>query len=145
MLPTSFSCGAVVYRRSKCDIEILLVKQFQDDDAWGIPKGRMEEGETYVETAIRETYEEAGVDIKIITQLPHVTITRRNYKKVVVPFLAVQTCSSEPRSDNPASEVVDVKWFNTSSLPSIYYYQRPIFDAALLMLEMNSSGRKKIR
>lgn len=134
MLPTRFSCGAVVYRHMPDRPQVLLVKQFSDDDAWGIPKGHMEEGETYVDTAVRETREEAGIDIKIITQLPHVFINRRNYKKIVVPFLAIQTCDKEPNSTHVASEVVDVKWFDISSLPSIYNYQRPILDAALMLL-----------
>lgn len=114
--------------------QVLLVKQFSDDDAWGIPKGHMEEGETYVDTAIRETLEEAGIDIRIITQLPHVFINRRNHKKVVVPFLATQTCDREPFSGHKNSEVVDVKWFDAASLPRIYAYQRPVLDAALMLL-----------
>ena len=134
MLPTRFSCGAVVYRNTPSGPQVLLVKQFLNDDSWGIPKGHMEEGETYVDTAIRETREEAGIDIKIITQLPHVFINRRNYRKVVVPFLASQTCDKEPFSGHQASEVVDVRWFNISSLPMIYNYQRPILDAALMLL-----------
>lgn len=134
MLPTKFSCGAVVYRPSTTSPQVLLVKQFLNDEAWGIPKGHMEEGETYVDTAIRETREEAGVDIKIITQLPHVFINRRNYKKIVVPFLAIQTCDREPSSLHQASEVVDVKWFDAMSLPAIYNYQRPILNAALMLL-----------
>lgn len=142
MVPTRFSCGAVVYRQLPDCSQVLLVKQFADDTAWGIPKGHMEDGETYTETAIRETKEEAGIDIKIITQLPHVVVSRRNYKKVVVPFLAVQTCDREPSSTSEASEVSDVRWFDTLHMPPIYYYQRPILEAALLMLEMNGHGRR---
>lgn len=134
MLFTKFSCGAVVYRSSAAGPQVLLVKQFLNDEAWGIPKGHMEEGETYVDTAIRETREEAGIDIKIITQLPHVFINRRNHKKIVVPFLAVQACDREPFSGHQASEVVDVKWFDASRLPQIYPYQRPVLDAALMLL-----------
>lgn len=33
------------------------------DTVWSIPKGRMEEGEDVVETAVRETYEETNVDV----------------------------------------------------------------------------------
>ena len=145
MLPTRFSCGAVVYRQKSDCSQILLVKQFASDNAWGIPKGHMESGETYTETAIRETKEEAGIDIQIITQLPHVVVIRKNYKKIVVPFLAIQTCDREPASNHEASEVSDVQWFDILKMPSIYYYQRPILDAALIMLEMNSNGRRKIK
>jgi 8-oxo-dGTP pyrophosphatase MutT (NUDIX family) len=114
------------------------VKQSTNDESWGIPKGHMEYGETYVETAVRETFEEAGIDIKIITQLPHVFITRKKYKKIVIPFLAIQTCDREPSSGHEASEVVEARWFDIKKLPPLCSYQRPIFDAALLMLEMGN-------
>jgi ADP-ribose pyrophosphatase YjhB (NUDIX family) len=138
MLPTRFSCGSVVYRRVDPAIQILLIKQSANDESWGIPKGHMEHGETYVETAVRETREEAGIDIKIITQLPHVVITRKKYRKIVVPFLATQACDRQPSSDHEASEVVEAKWFDIKELPPLCLYQRPIFDAALLMLEMGN-------
>jgi 8-oxo-dGTP pyrophosphatase MutT (NUDIX family) len=91
-------------------------------------------GETYIETAARETFEEAGVDIRIITQLPHVVLTRGSQRKIVVPFLATQTCDREPKSDHAESEVVDAQWFDVEALPPLYTYQQPIFDAALLLL-----------
>lgn len=138
MVPTRFSCGAVVYRKQPTCTQILLVKQSTNDESWGIPKGHMEYGETYVETAVRETLEEAGIDIKIITQLPHVFITRKKYKKIVIPFLAIQTCDREPSSGHEASEVVEARWFDIKKLPPLCSYQRPIFDAALLMLEIGN-------
>jgi|LauGreDrversion4_2_1035121.scaffolds.fasta_scaffold01188_26 bis(5'-nucleosidyl)-tetraphosphatase len=139
MLPTTFSCGAVVYRNTDKRPQVLLVKQAESDVSWGIPKGHMEPGETYVETAVRETKEEAGIDIKIITQLPHVFSNRRTYRKVVVPFLATQECDKEPSSTHVASEVADVRWFDVTNLPSIYVYQRPILNAALMLLGVKIS------
>lgn len=123
-----------MYRHTGSVPQILLIKQSLSDDSWGIPKGRMEAGETYTETAIRETLEEAGIDIRVIMQLPHAYIERKNYRKVIVPFLAVQTCDREPRTDHENSEVVQVGWFDTINLPRIYYHQRSIIDAALLIL-----------
>ena len=129
-----FSCGAVVYRHISGNPQILLIKQALKDESWGIPKGRMEFGETYTETAIRETREEAGIDIKIVMQLPHAHIEKKNYRKVIVPFLAVQTCDREPRTDHVNSEVSQVAWFEASHLPMIYFHQKSIIDAALIIL-----------
>lgn len=140
MFPTRFSCGAVVYRLVEGSPQILLVKQAQKDESWGIPKGHMERDETYMETAVRETKEEAGIDIRIITQLPHVVLQKRNFRKIVVPFLAIQTCDKEPCTDHESSEVVDARWFNVKTLPQIFFYQRPILDAALMLLEMKKDG-----
>ena len=62
----------------------------------------------------------------------------KKYKKIVIPFLAIQTCDREPSSGHEASEVVEARWFDIKKLPPLCSYQRPIFDAALLMLEMGN-------
>jgi bis(5'-nucleosidyl)-tetraphosphatase len=134
MLKTVISCGAVVYKKEEEKTYILLVKQSGPIPGWGIPKGHMEPGETYIKTAIREVKEETGIDIKILTRLPHVILEKRNYKKVVVPYLATQTKNLIPRCDHKLSEVVDVRWFDIDCLPQIYVYQKPIIDAAMLIL-----------
>ena len=40
----------------------LVVKETKNR-GWWVPGGRMENGETFMQTAIRETKEEAGVDV----------------------------------------------------------------------------------
>lgn len=57
------SCGGVVIFRGKI---LLLYKNFHNRyEGWVLPKGTVEEGETYQETAIREVKEETGVCAKI--------------------------------------------------------------------------------
>jgi len=131
----AISCGAVVYKKDQNKIYVLLVKQSGSIVGWGIPKGHMEPGETYIKTAIREVKEETGVTIKILTRLPHVTFEKRTYTKVVIPYLAIQTCNTTPTHIHQNSEVSEAKWFDINNLPAIYYYQKPIIDAALLILE----------
>ena len=53
------SCGAVIFDNDK----ILVIKQVKGH--WGFPKGHVEEGETEVQTAIREIKEETNLDVKI--------------------------------------------------------------------------------
>lgn len=55
------SCGCVVVN----DDRVLLIRQ--NDNSIGFPKGHMEIGETEIETAIRETREETGLDVNIIS------------------------------------------------------------------------------
>ena len=55
-----FSYGAVVYKI--CDGEPLFLLVFsRRNERWGFPKGHIEKGETEIETASREIYEETGI------------------------------------------------------------------------------------
>ena len=58
------SCGGVVIFRGKI---LLLYKNYKNKyEGWVLPKGTVEEGEEYKETAIREVKEETGADASII-------------------------------------------------------------------------------
>mgnify|MGYP000010241998 FL=1 len=53
------SCGGVVIFRGKI---LLLYKNYKNRyDGWVLPKGTVEAGEEYKETALREVHEETGV------------------------------------------------------------------------------------
>ena len=57
------SCGGVVIFRGKI---LLLYKNFRTRyEGWVLPKGTIERGETYQETALREVKEETGVNARI--------------------------------------------------------------------------------
>ena len=58
------SCGGVVIYRGKI---LTLYKSYKNKyEGWVLPKGTVEAGEDYKETAIREVREEAGVQASII-------------------------------------------------------------------------------
>lgn len=58
------SCGGVVIYRGKI---LTLYKSYKNKyEGWVLPKGTVEAGEEYEETAIREVREEAGVQASII-------------------------------------------------------------------------------
>ena len=58
------SCGGVVIFRGKI---LLLYKNFRNRyEGWVLPKGTVEEGEEYKDTAIREVKEETGAAATII-------------------------------------------------------------------------------
>lgn len=127
------SCGAVVYKLNPTP-QILLIKQNKYDDYWGIPKGHMEQGETFMQTACREVREETGVKIQILVSLPRVILKKKKFIKTVITYLAIQICNSKPRCDDKNSEVYDVRWFDIKCLPQIYNYQQTVIEAALLLI-----------
>lgn len=58
------SCGGVVIFRGKI---LLLYKNYRNRyEGWVLPKGTVEPGEDYKQTALREVREETGVKAKIV-------------------------------------------------------------------------------
>ncbi len=63
-MSNAISCGGVVIHKSK----VLLLYKNQNGRylGWVMPKGTIEEGETFKQTALREVKEETGVSAKIV-------------------------------------------------------------------------------
>lgn len=51
-------CGIIIEKEDQ-----ILLQHRKDKDVWGIPGGVMEPGETFHETAVRETLEETGLKV----------------------------------------------------------------------------------
>ena len=79
------SCGCVIFNNN----EVLVIKDTNGN--YGFPKGHMENGETEVETAMRETKEETNVDVIIDESRRYEInyyIKERDIDKTVVFFRA---------------------------------------------------------
>lgn len=60
----AMSCGGVVIFRGKI---LLLYKNYKNRyEGWVLPKGTVEEGETFEDTALREVLEETGAKANIV-------------------------------------------------------------------------------
>ncbi len=58
------SCGGIVIHRGKI---LVLYKNYKNKyEGWVLPKGTVEEGEEFQETAVREVFEEGGVKARVI-------------------------------------------------------------------------------
>ncbi len=67
------SCGGVVIFRGKI---LLLYKNYRNRyEGWVLPKGTVEEGEEYPDTALREVKEESGVDAHLIKYIGKTSYT----------------------------------------------------------------------
>ncbi len=68
-MPSRKSAGLLLYRVQAGSLEVLLAHPggpyftHKDNGHWTIPKGEIEEGEAYLETAIREFKEEVGIAV----------------------------------------------------------------------------------
>lgn len=123
MLETRYSAGlAIIYQG-----QILLGRSTgrKDKKSFGIPKGGIEEGESKLDAAIRETHEELGikVDRKLINNNEYtfaLTSKRFKYNKVVYYFIVEIDDLSQiglsglkvPKRQLDTKEISEARFFN---------------------------------
>ena len=109
------SCGAIIFNEGK----VLVVKQ--TSGFYGFPKGHVEIGETEKETATRETKEETGLDIKIISDKRYTQsyIVKENVHKDVVFFIAKLENNNEKRQ---VEEIEEILWIDINEVENILTY-----------------------
>lgn len=125
------SCGCVVVN----DDRVLLIRQ--NDNSIGFPKGHMEIGETEIETAIRETREETGLDVNIIS-------TKKYKIKYYVDEIILKEVTyflAKPVNHNlkiiiQKSELIDANWFLKDDVGKFLTYEqlRLLWEEILLDL-----------
>jgi len=93
--------------------EIILVKG-RKSGKWGLPKGHIEPGETYIEGALREIKEETGLDIKLLINVLPCILSRR--AKLFLFSLPKEVCHFQTEDSN---EIMDVKWIKLEDLKSL--------------------------
>lgn len=75
------SCGGVVIFRNKV---LVLYKNYKNRyEGWVLPKGTVEPGESYEQTAFREVKEETGVSAKIVEYLGKSQYSFSAYTEIV--------------------------------------------------------------
>jgi len=114
-------CGAVVYRRINNKTEYLCLLQ-KKSGTYSVPKGHMEAFETEQQAALREIYEETGINAQLKNNFrmeTQYTVTSSKQKSLVL-FLA--ECDSEVNIDT--DEISAYQWLDYEAakqvLPSWY-------------------------
>ncbi|QSF43930.1 NUDIX hydrolase [Paenibacillus tianjinensis] len=139
MAHKQISAGGVVYRRGSGQLEIQLIV-----DRYGkvaLPKGKMEDGETVEETALREIREETGTVgiIKAPIDIIKYTFQHPVFGKVdkEVHYFLVEAVGGVTKAQ--AEEINAVEWHEPEAAwergkGSLYANNVPILQQALSML-----------
>jgi ADP-ribose pyrophosphatase YjhB (NUDIX family) len=106
---------AVIFQEGK----ILLVRE-KIDNCWSLPGGWADVGYTPAEVAVKETYEEAGLEVKAIKLLavldkkchPHPPSPYHTYKIFIL-------CEQIGGTIQTGSETLDVQYFGPHELPEL--------------------------
>ncbi len=115
------SCGAIVYRKSHGNTEILLIKHINSGH-WSFPKGHVEGNGTEVETAIREIKEETAIDVMIDPTFRETVsyYPKRDTQKTVVYFIGkAKNYDYIPQEE----EISEIRWVDIGYASNILTYE----------------------
>lgn len=106
------SCGTIIIDNNK----VLIIKQKQG--FYGFAKGHMEENETEIETAIRETKEETNLDVLIYETKRYSVNYKVNNKinKEVIYYLAKPITKNIKKQE---SEINEILWVDIDKVIDI--------------------------
>ncbi len=106
-------CFALVVVR-KGD-RFLLVQESKYGQPWYLPGGRVETGEAFVDAAVRETLEEAGVPVRItgVIRIEHSPSPAGARMRFI--FLAEPTDDTPPKTE-PDDESLRAEWVSLDEL-----------------------------
>ena len=139
-----FSYGAVVYKMQDNE-PLFLLAHSKRSGRWGFPKGHNEAGESPVETARREIFEETGIkklkfiegfsreDVYIIDgALPQTK--GKTVEKHSLYFLA--RALEEPENFD-VSEITELRWVNAQTAQTLLSFdsQKETIEEALKTIE----------
>jgi len=121
------SCGVII-QNSKMQILGCIPYGFHDNRI-DIPKGHLEDGETYIETAIREVYEETGIKLPIESLIDLGMFEYTKYKDLYLFYCKCEiedvnelTCSTyfETKS-GLRPEMIGYEWVEQNNIENKFY------------------------
>jgi len=137
------SAGGLIWRRGESNgFEVVLVKP-AGKDAWCLPKGMIEKGETPEQAAVRECREETGFTVSPIQPLGEVSYVYSRRDETSGPlirvFKKVHFFLMQPESDAPEAhdnEIDDVAWVSLerAERDASYKSERELIAKARAML-----------
>lgn len=133
------SAGGVIYRRNEDGLQIVLIS-VKNGQAWCLPKGIVDKGETTEKTAVREVREETGLTGRIVDTLGEISywyyIKGENIKcRKTVHFYLMEYVSGDTAEHD--FEVDEAGWFSLeAALGKISYKgDRTMVEKAIARLQ----------
>jgi 8-oxo-dGTP diphosphatase len=109
------AAGGVVVRED----QVCLVHRPRYDD-WTLPKGKLDDGESFEAAALREVHEETGLRCRLVEELEPARYTDHKGRPKVVRYWRMEVASDDglERSD----EVDELRWVPVEEAPGLLTY-----------------------
>lgn len=142
------AAGGVVWRGRHGDVEVALVHRPRYDD-WSLPKGKLEDGESELEAAVREVSEELGASVAVSRRIGRVRYHHDATRKMVA-YWAMRFVDG----DFVAGEEVDaIAWLRLSEARRrlTYPVDRPVLadfaalpvpDSVIVLVRHAKAGKR---
>lgn len=98
--------GMVLWRRHRGSLQVLLVHRIKYDD-WSWPKGKVDPGESWLDTAVREVSEETGLRGRVGIPLPDASYPLRSGELKHVKYWAGEAIGGDGTLEH---EIDKVAW-----------------------------------
>jgi 8-oxo-dGTP diphosphatase len=138
---TIFAAGAILWRESKGELQVAVIHRSRHND-WSWPKGKVDPGESLLETAVREIKEETGLSVKLGPQLKivHYKVPSGEPKEVHYWSARVSDSALAKSTFMPSEEVAKVDWYTPAAVRKMltYEFDREVLD---VFLKLEKSGQ----
>ena len=121
------AAGSLVWRR-RDDVEIVVVHRPKYDD-WSLPKGKLDPGEDFEQTARREVEEETGMSCRIVADIGETTYRDAKGRSKLVRYYEMEPEGGDDPAFVPNDEVDELRWVPLDDAPAVLSYE---FDRELV-------------
>ena len=117
-VPDISAAGGVLIRDGDGGREVAVIHRPKYMD-WSLPKGKLEEGEGWLEAALREVEEETGYSCEASVELPRVSYLDRKGRRKLVRYWLMRPLDGE---FEPHGEVDELRWVRKEAAEDILTY-----------------------
>jgi 8-oxo-dGTP pyrophosphatase MutT (NUDIX family) len=114
------AAGGLVVRRREGILELAVVHRPEHAD-WSLPKGKLEQGETFDEAARREVQEETGLSCRLVRFIGHTEYVDRKGRPKAVAYWVMEVIGG---SFTPNLEVDELRWVGLEEAGRLLTYPR---------------------
>jgi 8-oxo-dGTP pyrophosphatase MutT (NUDIX family) len=127
--PDIAAAGGVLVRKGVRGREVAVIHRPKYMD-WSLPKGKLEEGEEWLEAALREVEEETGYRCEPSVELPQVSYLDRKGRRKLVRYWLMEPLDG---GFEPHGEVDELRWLSRDEAGELltYPHDRELVGKAL--------------